>query len=242
MGSLSRRVANRLPHLRAAIRPSSYRAGAVWLPLADSEPRREVDPARLGALFATNGSDKTSEVHDFEVPYAMAISHAVDGPILEIGIGTNHLDVPSTMGVDGVPGASLRAWAQLGAFTAVHGADVDRRILFTEPGITTHFVDQLDEHSLGDLRATLAAAEPSGFAMIVDDGLHTVPAVRATARALWPLLAPGGIYAIEDLEAEGLREVLPDVLALPGRADWALWSNPPLHPANQVVMVRRSLS
>ena len=30
--------------------------------------------------------------------------------ILEVGIGTNFLDVPSTMGEDAIPGASLRMW------------------------------------------------------------------------------------------------------------------------------------
>ena len=243
MGSLQRRIANRFPHVKAAIRPSSYRSGALWIPLLEARdsakvhPGRSVTAGRLASLFSGFGSDK-STTHDYETPYAQAIAQAVTGPLLEIGIGTNHLDLPSSMGPDGVPGASLRAWAALGVFDHVHGADIDRRILFAEPGIDTHFVDQRDPQSLEDLRAELASLYPSGFSMVVDDGLHATDAIVNSLQALWPLLAHGGIYIIEDMTADILHDVLPAVLSMPGRTDWALWSNLKIDQSNQLVLAR----
>ena len=50
--------------------------------------------------------------------------------IFELGLGTNNLEFPSNMGVDGKPGASLRGWKQYFANGSVFGADIDGGILF----------------------------------------------------------------------------------------------------------------
>lgn len=245
VGSMRRRIANRLPHVKAAIRPSSYRSGALWIPLREKRDAgsgratRSVTAGELASLFTRFGSDKSTR-HDYETPYSQAVAQAVPGPLLEIGIGTNFLDLPSSMGLDGVPGASLRAWSALGVFDHVHGADIDRRILFTELGIDTHFVDQLDVASLDDLRAELASLSPSGFSMIVDDGLHSPDAIVNSLRTLWPMLSHGGIYVIEDLTTDVMHEVLPEMLAQPGRVDWALWSNVKIDSSNQLLLTRRA--
>jgi hypothetical protein len=115
--------------------------------------------------------------------------------ILEVGIGTNNLDVPSNMGPQGTPGASLRGWSRFFPNAEVIGADVDRRILFSEPRISTYFVDQLDQTALRELSAQVGG----GLDIIIDDGLHTFEANINTFVGLFHCLKSGGIYVIEDI-------------------------------------------
>ena len=56
--------------------------------------------------------------------------------IFEVGLGTNNVDVPSNMGKDGKPGASLRAWRDY-----FPNADIDTRILFKEDKIQTFYTN-----------------------------------------------------------------------------------------------------
>ena len=76
--------------------------------------------------------------------------------VFECGIGTNNPDVPSSMGIHGKPGASLRVWYSLFCTTngllqrdyfpnaTVYGADVDANVLFEEERIKTFHVNKLD--------------------------------------------------------------------------------------------------
>ena len=115
---------------------------------------QDADCIALGELFARHGSDK-STVSDYHLIYAALLSGKRWKP-REIGLGTYHLDTPSNMGRKGVPGASLRGFRDWAPQAIVRGADVDRRILFSEERITTHFVDQNDPESLPILRPCLA--------------------------------------------------------------------------------------
>jgi hypothetical protein len=66
--------------------------------------------ASLGELMTTHGSDKGSGGHNYTNVYEKILNHLVgkeDVNIFELGIGTNNPNLPSTMGVNGVPGASL---------------------------------------------------------------------------------------------------------------------------------------
>ena len=67
--------------------------------------------------------------------------------ILEIGLGTNNVDVVSNMGRDGIPGASLRAFRDYLINSKIYGADIDKSILFSEERIETYFVDQTNDTS-----------------------------------------------------------------------------------------------
>jgi SAM-dependent methyltransferase len=158
-------------------------------------PAGAAELERVKAAFDGRGSDKSSAV-DYTAIYASILpSLPADPRILEIGIGTNFEDVDSSMGPEGVPGASLRAFRDLRPDATVFGADVDRRILFSEPGITTHWVDQLDRSSLAALRSQLGGQ----FDLVIDDGLHTRPANLNTFRTLFPAVRPGGWFVIEDV-------------------------------------------
>ncbi len=120
------------------------------------------------------------------------------------------------MGAQGRPGASLRAFRDYLPQGRIHGADVDRDILFREDRIETFFVDQTDPASFAELRAV---AGGDGFHVIIDDGLHSPGANLAVILFALDSLAPGGALVIEDIKQEALpvwhavRAMLDDAFA-----------------------------
>lgn len=152
----------------------------------------------LGELFKFHGSDK-STTHDYYIAYAEILKNKKEKPIniLEIGLGTNNIDVLSNMGVDGRPGASLRAFRDMYKKANVFGADIDKRILFTEERITTYFVDQTSAETLNELKLEL---EPILFDLIIDDGLHNSQANLNTTNFALDLLENDGVFIIEDID------------------------------------------
>jgi SAM-dependent methyltransferase len=150
----------------------------------------------LAKLLRLHGSDK-STVHSYYLAYSALLANRRAEPlrILEIGIGTNDPDAPSSMGTAGRPGASLRAWRDWGPRFEVHGADIDRRILFQEERIKTHWVDQTSLESL----AGLETLGKGSFDLIIDDGLHRPDANLKTLAFAMRMLKPNGIVVIEDI-------------------------------------------
>ena len=163
-----------------------------WLPMRD-DPNTE----ELGALFRKHGSDKAS-AHDYYRVYGSILGRRRLEPlnILEIGLGTNNIDIPSNMGPSGRPGASLRAFRDWAPNAQIYGADVDRRILFSEDRIQTEWVDQTDPDSLAALRAKFANRT---FDLIIDDGLHLPHANMNTITYLLPLMSERGTFVVEDI-------------------------------------------
>ena len=149
----------------------------------------------LGELFFKYGSDKSTH-HDYHEVYSALLNRNEPLRILEIGLGTNNLAIQSNMGLNGRPGASLRAFRDWAPNADVLGADVDRGILFQDERISTFFVDQTDAGSL----KMLASEVGSNFDLIIDDGLHLPHANFNTIEALLPLLKPGGTMVIEDID------------------------------------------
>ncbi len=130
-------------------------------------------PTKLCQIMKYNGSDKALGWHCYAYVYnyLLPIVREKSESLLEIGLGTNYLDTVSNMGVSGVPGASLRGWKEFLSAEIV-GADVDKRVLFQEPGINTFFVDQTDRRTIEELWISVHA-KPT---IIIDDGLHTFDA------------------------------------------------------------------
>jgi len=75
--------------------------------------------------------------------------------LLEVGLGTNNVDVPSNMGKDGTPLASVRGWRKYFPNADIHGADIDTRILKNENRIKTHYIDQLNLDSIINFKNNL---------------------------------------------------------------------------------------
>lgn len=156
---------------------------------------------KLASLFDHHGSDKSS-LHSYHLVYARLLAEQPPSlRLLEIGMGTPNTALPSHMGAQGRPGASLRAFRDYLPQARIHGADVDRAILFSEERIETFFVDQTDPASFAELRA---AAGTGGFDIIIDDGLHSPGANLAVILFALDCLAPRGVLVIEDIKEEAL--------------------------------------
>jgi hypothetical protein len=112
--------------------------------------------------------------------------------VLEIGIGDDSMKntIP-----DYQPGASLRMWREYFPNAEIYGLDNNPNTLIKESRIWSFQCDQGDPVQLDGVQVTIGR----DFDLIVDDGCH-VPEVQAlTARILVPLLAPKGVYVIEDV-------------------------------------------
>jgi len=144
------------------------------------------------------GSDK-GRSHRYTTVYSALFNRRYKNQlrILELGLGSNNLDVPSNMGVFGAPGASLRGWRELLPHAQVYGADIDRRILFQEDRIKTFLCDQLDTSSVRELWSHPDLQD--GADIIIEDGLHTYEANVAFLQESLHHLRPGGIYITEDI-------------------------------------------
>jgi hypothetical protein len=159
-------------------------------------------PTELCEILTKQNSDKSVgsryDKHNYSVIYHQLLEPMRTKPLrfLEVGLGTNNMDVASSMGPGGTPGASLRAWRDYLPNADVHGADIDQRILFTEERINTHHLDQTDPSGIHRMWDHIGG-EPFDF--IMDDGLHEFTANRTLLHNSFHRLAPGGIYAVEDI-------------------------------------------
>lgn len=159
-------------------------------------------------LLFKYGSDKTSlkDWHNYSLLYSELFRDYQFSAknILEIGIGTNYLDVKSSMGLNGKPGASLRAFRDFFKNANIIGADIDTRILFEEPRINTYYVDQTKRDTLIDLVSHFH--EP--FDILIDDGLHEAFANKNCFEFFFPdWIQPGGLYIIEDIHINYAEEM-----------------------------------
>jgi hypothetical protein len=121
--------------------------------------------------------------------------------VFECGIGSNNSSLVSSMGAQGVPGASLRVWRDYFPNANIIGVDVDRDILFKEDRIETYYVDQTDPQSIADLWKNIHVEE---FDLMIDDGLHTFEAGKILFENSIGKLSDHGIYIIEDATLQTL--------------------------------------
>ena len=178
----------------------------------------------LKKLFNKHGSDK-SLLHNYQIPYGYIFSLLPSGPILEIGIGSQNTKFNSVMGISYVPGASLRSWRDSGYFTYCYGADIDKKVIFTEEKISTYVTDQLNIRSLQNLECNLKIKEPKGFSLIVDDGFHDFVANKNSFLILKNLIMKNGFYVVEDLNNKNLYKWLGETEVLDPEFNWFLWLN-----------------
>lgn len=118
--------------------------------------------------------------------------------VFEVGLGTNNIDFPSNMGINGKPGASLRGWKEYFINSNIYGADIDSSILFEEDRILTFFVDQTKKETIDELWSSprLSSIE---FDIIIDDGLHEFHANKKFFENSIQKLKKSGVFIIEDI-------------------------------------------
>ena len=93
-------------------------------------------------------------------------------------------------------GGSLQMWRDyFGPQANIIGVDINPLCKqFEEPGIQIIIGDQSDPVFLASLVRELPAID-----ILIDDGGHTMRQQRATFEALYPKVAPTGVYLCEDL-------------------------------------------
>lgn len=171
-------------------------------------------PTTLCRSMTKHGSDKGSGSHNYTTIYSRILRDRRSSPmrIFELGLGTNNPNLPSSMGADGRPGASLRGWRSTFRASSLFGADIDRSILFNEKRIKTFYCDQTDPLSIEALWDEAALRDD--FDVIVEDGLHTFEANISFFDGSITKIKPDGFYIIEDIASDAIekwKDVLPNV-------------------------------
>jgi hypothetical protein len=117
--------------------------------------------------------------------------------VFELGLGTNNINVPSNMGVNGRPGASLYGWAEFFNNSDIFGADIDTGILFNTDRIKTFYCDQTKPEIIKQMWDDPKLEE--NFDIIIEDGLHTFNANVCFFENSIHKLKPNGYFIIEDI-------------------------------------------
>jgi hypothetical protein len=145
-----------------------------------------IDP--LTRLAIRHGTDKWG-AHFYTPIYHQIFAHLRDKPVrlLEIGIGGYQF---GTIG-----GASLAMWADYFPHGRILGIDVFAKTLELGPRISLRQGSQDDVDFL-----TRMSAEHGPFDIVIDDGSHVPAHVAASFHILFPKLADGALYVIEDVQ------------------------------------------
>jgi cephalosporin hydroxylase len=133
----------------------------------------------LGKFY---GTDKASGHHDYLGFYERFLDGAAVKTVLEIGVGE---------------GGSLKMWADYFPHATIVGMDKDegkRERKVWSDRIKLWTGDQANEEHLIGLSCAHAP-----FDLINDDGGHGAEEQLTSLRVLWPHLARGGFYLLEDI-------------------------------------------
>jgi len=112
------------------------------------------------------------------------------------------------MGIQGVPGAALRAFSKIIPDSKIYGADIDSKSLINEGNIRSHFVNQLDRSTFDDLSLFVG----KDIDLLIIDGLHTPRADLNTLLALYQNVAESGFIVIEDIAPRAAKYLWPIVV------------------------------
>jgi hypothetical protein len=167
-------------------------------------------PTPLCKIMGDNKSDKGSidiekSWHNYTTFYYSIFKDLREKPlkIFELGLGTNNLDVPSNMGVNGRPCASLYGWREFFVNSHIYGADIDARILHNDDKITTFYCDQTRPDIICHMwNNPLLNFE---FDIIIEDGLHTYDAAVCFFENSIHKLKDNGYYIIEDISNKDIQ-------------------------------------
>ena len=149
---------------------------------------------KLAENFDKYGSDKV--MNQYHLIYATLIASLEENlKVLEIGLGTNNLNFVSNMGINGNPGASVRAFKESLINSNIYGADVDKKILFNEERLETFYVDQTEISTFKNIKTS----KNIKFDIIIDDGLHYQLSNLNTLLFSLNQLNDNGYFIIEDI-------------------------------------------
>jgi hypothetical protein len=182
------------------------RTAREWLKRSVEAPLVSRDLNRLAEIY---GTDKW--VHRYPPLYERHLGGRRRDVrcVLEIGVGGGSHP--------GRGGASLRMWTRYFPRARVYGIDVHPKRI-DEARIRVFQGDQANERFLERV-----VRETGPVDLLIDDGSHRMDDVRRSFEVLFPHVAPGGTYVIEDLHT----------------AYWpAYGGGPPGHAGTSVEMIK----
>lgn len=140
----------------------------------------------LDEIMLATGTDKSSAHHNYAKIYDELFTPWRLGPVRMIELGVWE-------------GASLLAWAEYFGDPHAEIIGIDNDLVRFLPVEDTRIIAipcQLDD-------MTQLSALVDGISgtvdLVIDDASHLATQQRTSFDALWPLVAPGGLYVIEDL-------------------------------------------
>ncbi len=150
------------------------------------ETSHEIDP--LTRLAIKHGTDKWGP-HFYTPVYHQLFSKFCDRPVrlLEIGVGG--------FGIRTLGGESLAMWADYFPDGQITGIDNVEKRLNLNPRIKVFHGSQEDLVFLNRV-----CSERGPFDIVVDDGSHFPKHMLISFNAIFPFMADGGIYVIEDMQ------------------------------------------
>lgn len=158
----------------------------------------------LCEIMGRCGSDKGSKDiehswHNYTTFYYSIFKDLREKPlrVFELGLGTNNINIPSNMGPNGKPGASLFGWSEFFHNSLIFGADIDTNILFNTDTIKTFHCDQTNPEIIKKMWIEPDLQE--NFDIIIEDGLHTFNANVCFFENSIHKLKPNGYFIIEDI-------------------------------------------
>jgi hypothetical protein len=141
----------------------------------------------LSLLALKHGTDKWG--HGYMVRYQEVFAPLRKKPVrlLEVGIGKP--------GDPRAGGESLRMWKEFFPKGRIYGIDIEDKRYHEEERIKIFQGDQSDASFLSDVVRRIGPLD-----IIIDDGSHVNRHVVGTFRTLFPALADGGVYVVEDTQ------------------------------------------
>lgn len=176
-------VKDRIALLKRRLGMAGTRIDADWLPLGEAERFRPRSTSDLGRMFFDHKgriAHKWADNLDIYDRYFAPFRNS-DVIMLEIGVSL---------------GGSLELWRRyFGDKATIFGIDIDPACAsrFDRPN-QVRIGSQADPVFLRSVVKEMGAPD-----IILDDGSHVANHQMASFRTLWPLLKPGGLYAIEDM-------------------------------------------
>jgi hypothetical protein len=163
------------------------------------------DITDLCKIMKKYNSDKGLGWHNYTVVYNALFKNIKNNnlKIFELGIGTNNINLPSNMGANGTPGASLRGWKEFFPNSLIYGADIDSNILFNEDRIMTFYCDQTNPVIIKQLWNNTILQNK--FDIIIDDGLHEFSANVCFFENSVQKINDNGFYIIEDIKTKDIN-------------------------------------
>lgn len=189
-------------------------------------------------IMTSERSDKGNGWHNYTIIYDHLFSELRNTPIalFEMGLGSRNPNIPSNMGVNGRPGASLYGWHRYFQHpqSLCWGADVDKDIQIEDCNIKTFFGDQLNKDVLQEMWNNIELRDKA-FDIIIDDGLHEYEANANMFMNSYHKLKDNGVYIIEDIKIYQVHlfETLIRNMRLNAKFDYIALINLP-NPGNTV--------